>query len=121
MKKITAWLSKTLDKLSEYLAERKGLLPLVGTLLVILNLVLVILVPDRGISRTNLFLHLGLHQQLPGILHLLSALRVQGRGKHRRKGDTGPLCLHRCLLIRLLPEIAWPSLYRPGLPALQGA
>ena len=60
MNRIAVWLSSTLDALSEYLAERKGLLPLFGVLLVIMNLILVAIFPGIWISRTNLFLHLGI-------------------------------------------------------------
>jgi hypothetical protein len=67
MNKIAAWLSKTLDALSEYLAERKGLLPLTGVLLVILNLILVAIFPGIWISRANLFLHLGIILAILGI------------------------------------------------------
>ena len=53
--------SKLLDFASEYLANRKGLLPLVGIGLIILNFLLASLLPaDWFIVRTNLFLHLGL-------------------------------------------------------------
>ena len=53
--------SKLLDITSEYLASRKGLLPLVGIGLVILNFLLASILPaDWFIIRTNLFLHLGL-------------------------------------------------------------
>ncbi len=53
------WLNKALDKISEYLAHRKGLLPLVGTLLIVLNFVLQFF-PLGWLTQTNLFLHLGL-------------------------------------------------------------
>ena len=53
--------SKFLDTASEYLANRKGLLPLVGIGLVILNFLLASILPAEWfIIRTNLFLHLGL-------------------------------------------------------------
>ena len=55
------WFSKSLDRASEYLAGRKGLLPLVGIGLVFLNFLLTSFLPaDWFIIRTNLFLHLGL-------------------------------------------------------------
>lgn len=68
MNKIAAWLSRTLDVLSEYLAERKGLLPLVGVLMVILNLIIVAIFPGIWISRTNLFLHLGITVAVLGVV-----------------------------------------------------
>jgi len=55
------WLSESLDKASEYLASRKGLLPLAGIVFILLNFLLAIALPaDWFIIRTNLFLHLGL-------------------------------------------------------------
>jgi hypothetical protein len=54
-------LSKFLDYASEHLANRKGLLPLAGIALIILNFLLASILPaDWFIVRTNLFLHLGL-------------------------------------------------------------
>jgi len=53
-------ISKLLDWLSEFLAHRKGLLPLIGILLVIINLVLQFFIsPDHWLTGTNLLLHLG--------------------------------------------------------------
>lgn len=48
-----------LDRLSEYFAARKGLLPLTGTFLVALNFVLRI-VPGQGfLVSSDLLLHMG--------------------------------------------------------------
>ena len=55
------WLSRLIDNASNYFAHRKGLLPLLGILLVIVNFIL----PFLGLSldsflvASNLFLHLG--------------------------------------------------------------
>ena len=55
------WLSRLVDNASNYFAHRKGLLPLLGILLVIVNFIL----PFLGLSlesflvASNLFLHLG--------------------------------------------------------------
>lgn len=55
------WLSVKVDEASEYFAHRKGLLPIIGIVLILLNFLLVSLLPgDWYIVRTNLFLHLGL-------------------------------------------------------------
>lgn len=55
------WFSEFLDKASEYLASRKGLLPLAGIVLILLNFLLAAMLPtDWFIVRTNVFLHLGL-------------------------------------------------------------
>lgn len=60
--------SNFLDKLSEYFAARKGLLPLIGILLVLLNLILTF-IPGMGfITGNNIFLHLGVIIAVLGIL-----------------------------------------------------
>jgi hypothetical protein len=60
-------ISKLLDWLSEYLALRKGLLPLIGILLIVVNFVFR-LVPAGWVTTTDLFLHLGIIIALLGIL-----------------------------------------------------
>lgn len=53
-------ISNLLDWLSNFLARRKGLLPLIGILLVLLNFGLQFLFPfGHWLSGSNLFLHLG--------------------------------------------------------------
>jgi hypothetical protein len=55
------WLSKLVDNASDFFAHRKGLLPMLGILLVIVNYVLLfILGPYHFVTGTNLFLHLGI-------------------------------------------------------------
>jgi hypothetical protein len=57
-----------LDVLSENLAPRKGLLPMIGLALILINLVLQF-IPGVGIvAQTNLFLHLGLMVAIIGIM-----------------------------------------------------
>ena len=53
------WLSKLVDNASNFFAHRKGLLPLVGILLVIVNFVLPFIFGLNAITGSNLFLHLG--------------------------------------------------------------
>lgn len=61
-------LSEFLDILSEYLAARKGLLPLLGLGMIILNLIFQF-IPNLGfISEANLFLHLGAIISIFGLL-----------------------------------------------------
>jgi len=68
-KTLTERLSKLVDQASEYFAHRKGLLPLLGILLILVNLLLVSLLPAEWyIVRTNLALHLGLVVAIFGIL-----------------------------------------------------
>lgn len=52
-------LSSLLDRLSEFIAPRKGLLPAFGLVLILVNLILQFFA-DGWISQTNCFLHLGL-------------------------------------------------------------
>jgi hypothetical protein len=62
-------LSKLVDQASEYFAHRKGLLPLLGILMIFINFLLVSLLPAEWyIVRTNLALHLGLVTALFGLL-----------------------------------------------------
>ena len=62
------WLSQFLDHTSEYLARRKGLLPLIGIGLIILNFVIVSIFSGGFLVETNLFLHLGLIVALIGLM-----------------------------------------------------
>ncbi len=62
-------MSKLLDLLSEFLAHRKGLLPLIGIGLILLNLLLQFLLPAGNVLlTTNLFLHIGLVIAIFGLL-----------------------------------------------------
>ncbi len=66
---MSQWVSNFLDKASPFLAHRKGLLPLVGIVLILLNLILVLLLPPASfLVATNLFLHLGLIIALFGLM-----------------------------------------------------
>ena len=56
-----------LDIASDYLAHRKGLLPLLGVLLIIINFIFQIF-PLGWITTSNLFLHLGIILAIIGIL-----------------------------------------------------
>ena len=61
--------SKFLDVISNYLAHRKGLLPLAGVGLILLNWLLATILPgDWFIIKSNLFLHLGLIVTLLGLM-----------------------------------------------------
>ncbi|MFN8433573.1 MAG: hypothetical protein U0V18_06110 [Anaerolineales bacterium] len=61
-------ISKLLDDLSNYLAHRKGLIPIIGLLLIILNLILQFVLPGSLIVTTNLFLHIGLIISIFGLM-----------------------------------------------------
>jgi uncharacterized membrane protein YfhO len=60
--------NRFLDRLSEFLAHRKGLLPGIGLLLIIINL-FIQFVPQAGwLAQTNLLLHFGLILTILGFL-----------------------------------------------------
>jgi len=61
-------ISKFLDKMSEYLAHRKGLLPILGIFLIVLNLVLQFIIPGSFLAAANLFLHFGLIVAIFGLM-----------------------------------------------------
>jgi hypothetical protein len=61
-------MSKLLDFLSEFLAHRKGLLPLIGLLLVVVNLILQFIAPQTWIADSNLCLHAGLIIAIFGLM-----------------------------------------------------
>ncbi len=61
-------LSTSLDKLSEYLAPRKGLIPMLGMALIFINLLLQFIFPGSWLATTNLFLHFGLLIAIFGLM-----------------------------------------------------
>ena len=61
-------LSRLVDRASDYFAHRKGLLPLLGILLVIINYILPFLIGLNVITQSNLFLHLGVIIAIFGIM-----------------------------------------------------
>jgi hypothetical protein len=61
-------MSKFLDQMSEYLAHRKGLLPIIGLLLIFLNLLIQFVFPGSFLATTNLFLHIGLMVSIFGLM-----------------------------------------------------
>ena len=52
-------MSKFLDHLSEFLAHRKGLLPIIGIILIVLDLIIQFVLPGNLLATSNLFLHIG--------------------------------------------------------------
>jgi len=60
-------LSKLIDDLSEHLAQRKGLLPLIGMLLIIINFIIQFM--SLGwFGESNLLLHLGVLVAIFGLM-----------------------------------------------------
>lgn len=60
-------LSQFLDKVSSFLANRKGLLPLVGLILILLNFILQFFL-NGWLVESDLFLHLGLILAIIGFM-----------------------------------------------------
>lgn len=61
-------MSKFLDRMSEYLAHRKGLLPIIGILLIVCNLIIQFILPGSILATSNLFLHFGLIIAIFGLM-----------------------------------------------------
>lgn len=59
--------STLLDRFSEFFAHRKGLLPLIGIALVVVNFALQ-LFPAGWLSQTNCFMHLGIVAAIFGLM-----------------------------------------------------
>ena len=64
---MTEWLSKLVDQASEFFAHRKGLLPIAGIVLVILNFIFRLAVPG-WLSNSDLLLHLGVIIAIFGLM-----------------------------------------------------
>jgi len=67
-KKKVSKISVALDQLSEYLAPRKGLIPIIGMGLILLNLLIQFLFYGSWVANTNIFLHLGLLTSVFGLM-----------------------------------------------------
>ncbi|MGD0611672.1 MAG: hypothetical protein ABSB41_09165 [Anaerolineales bacterium] len=61
------WMNKRLDRISEYLAVRKGLLPFLGLLLIAANYGLQFFLTG-WVIQTNLLLHVGLVVAILGLM-----------------------------------------------------
>lgn len=61
-------LNTLIDFLSEFIAQRKGLLPLLGAGLILINLVVQFLPVAEWLQTSNLFLHLGIVIAILGFL-----------------------------------------------------
>lgn len=61
-------ISRLLDKISDFLARRKGLLPFVGILLVFTNAVFQFVPGNGWFVESNLLLHIGVIIAIVGIL-----------------------------------------------------
>ena len=61
-------MSKLFDQLSEFLARRKGLLPLIGICLIFINLILQFVLPPGWFTSTNILLHFGIIIAIFGLM-----------------------------------------------------
>ena len=63
------WLSRLIDIASNYFAHRKGLLPLIGILMVIVNFILpYFFIQPNFFTLSNFFLHLGVIVAILGMM-----------------------------------------------------
>lgn len=60
--------SKLVDDASNYFAHRKGLLPLIGMALIVINFFLPFIFGLNWLTASNLFLHLGVLIAIFGIM-----------------------------------------------------
>ena len=63
-----SWLSKLVDKASDYFAHRKGLLPMIGLVIIIMNLILQFVLPPGWLRDSQLLLHVGLIISIFGLM-----------------------------------------------------
>jgi len=61
-------MSNLLDFMSEYLSRRKGLLPIIGLVLIIINLIIQFVIPGNLLATSNLLLHVGLIISIFGLM-----------------------------------------------------
>jgi hypothetical protein len=62
------WLSRLVDNASDYFAHRKGLLPLIGMALIVINFFLPIIFGSNWFTDWDLFLHLGVLVAIFGMM-----------------------------------------------------
>jgi hypothetical protein len=62
------WFNRIIDRMSEFLAYRKGLLPFIGILFIIVNWILQFFPGIYWLRLSNSFLHLGIITALFGFL-----------------------------------------------------
>jgi hypothetical protein len=61
-------ISVFVDQASEFFAHRKGLLPIIGLALVLLNLLMQIVLPTAWLTQINCFMHLGILLAIIGFM-----------------------------------------------------
>ena len=61
-------INKRIDQMSEYLAYRKGLLPVIGILLILTNWIIQLVPGMAWLATTNTFLHIGIIVAILGFM-----------------------------------------------------
>ena len=61
-------LSKSLDTLSTYLSSRKGLIPMIGMGLILINLLMQFFFLNSLVAQSNVFLHFGVLIAIFGLM-----------------------------------------------------
>ena len=61
-------ISKLLDRLSDFIAHRKGLLPILGLLLIFGNLMVQFIFPGTLLATSNLLMHIGVSVAIFGLM-----------------------------------------------------
>jgi hypothetical protein len=62
------WISRLVDRASDYFAHRKGLLPMLGMGLIVINYFLPFIFGINWMTGSNLFLHLGVLVAIFGLM-----------------------------------------------------
>jgi hypothetical protein len=57
-----------LDRLSDFIARRKGLLPILGLLLIFGNLMIQFILPGSLLATSNLLMHVGVSVAIFGLM-----------------------------------------------------
>jgi hypothetical protein len=66
---VDEFINQLLERISDYLADRPGLLPLLGVFFVLLNfIVIAIFGSEHWLAESNLFLHIGIVVGIIGLL-----------------------------------------------------
>jgi hypothetical protein len=60
--------NQIIDRISDFLAQRKGLLPILGIILIVINWMLQFIPASGWIASTNLLLHIGIILAILGFL-----------------------------------------------------
>lgn len=65
---MTDWFNRLLDRMSGFLAHRKGLLPILGLLLILVNLILEFVLPGSWLVNSDILLQIGVIVAILGFL-----------------------------------------------------